>query len=135
MVRPWKAPSAAIIRGRPVSLAILNAASLASAPELQKITRPLSCAPLMSSSRSASASTVGWVKKFDTCPRVATCSETACTMAGWAWPSALTAMPPSRSRYCLPSASVTTAPCPLTSSTGGTPKLFIRACDQRSAAC
>ena len=40
IVRPWNAPSAAMIRGRPVSRAILNAASLASAPELQKITRP-----------------------------------------------------------------------------------------------
>ena len=40
MVRPWNAPSAAMIRGRPVRRAILNAASLASAPELQKITRP-----------------------------------------------------------------------------------------------
>ena len=29
-----------MIRGRPVRRAILNAASLASAPELQKITRP-----------------------------------------------------------------------------------------------
>ena len=40
MVRPWKAPSAVTTSGRPVSRLILNAASLASAPELQKKTRP-----------------------------------------------------------------------------------------------
>ncbi len=40
MVRPWNAPSHAMIRGRPVRRASLNAASLASAPELQKNTRP-----------------------------------------------------------------------------------------------
>jgi hypothetical protein len=40
MVRPWNALSAAMILGRPVSRAILKAASLASVPELQKNTRP-----------------------------------------------------------------------------------------------
>ena len=40
-VRPWKPPSSATIRVRPVALrAILSAASLASAPELQKKARP-----------------------------------------------------------------------------------------------
>ena len=37
---------------------------------------------------------------------------TASTRAGWAWPSALTAMPPSRSTYSLPSSSQTWAPSP-----------------------
>ena len=54
IVRPWKASSAAMMWGRPVRRAILNAASLASAPELQKSTRPGQ--PSSSSSRSASAS-------------------------------------------------------------------------------
>ena len=36
-------------------------------------------------------------------PSVCSCSVTAATSAGWAWPSALTAMPPSRSTYSLPS--------------------------------
>ena len=53
MVRPWKPPSAAMTSGRPVRRAILKAASLASAPELQKNTRL--GRPASSSSRSASA--------------------------------------------------------------------------------
>ncbi len=36
MVRPWKPPAAATMCVRPVSLPILKAASLASAPELAK---------------------------------------------------------------------------------------------------
>ena len=40
-MRPWKPPSSATIRVRPVALrAILSAASFASAPELQKKARP-----------------------------------------------------------------------------------------------
>ena len=54
IVRPWNASSAAMMWGRPVRRAILNAASLASAPELQKSTRP--GRPSSSSSRSARAS-------------------------------------------------------------------------------
>ena len=53
IVRPWNASSAAMIFGRPVRRAILNAASLASAPELQNSTRP--GVPSSSSSRSAKA--------------------------------------------------------------------------------
>ena len=53
IVRPWKAPSAVITSGRPVSRLILKAISLASAPELQKKTRP--GRPASSSSRSASS--------------------------------------------------------------------------------
>ena len=66
MVRPWNAPSAAMILGRPVSRAILNAASLASAPELQNNTRASPSAPDSRVSCSARSRTVGWVKKFET---------------------------------------------------------------------
>ena len=41
IVRPWNAPSVATIRFRPVNRESLIAASLASAPELQKKTRAL----------------------------------------------------------------------------------------------
>ena len=40
MVRPWKAPSVATTWVRPVRRVSLNAASLASAPELAKNTLP-----------------------------------------------------------------------------------------------
>ena len=40
MVRPWKAPSAATTWVRPVRRVSLNAASLASVPELVKKTLP-----------------------------------------------------------------------------------------------
>jgi hypothetical protein len=47
------------------------------------------------------------VKKFETWPSVASCAVTADTRNGCAWPSTFTAIPPSRSRYALPSASQT----------------------------
>lgn len=53
MVRPWKAPWVATMWVRPVSRPILKAASLASAPELAKYTRP--GRPKSWSSRSARA--------------------------------------------------------------------------------
>ena len=46
---------------------------------------------------------------------------TASVMAGWAWPSALTAMPAIRSVYSRPSASQTWQPLPRASATGGMP--------------
>jgi hypothetical protein len=55
IVRPWKEFAAAMIFERPVRRAILNAASLASAPELQNTTRP----GRSISSRSFSASSRG----------------------------------------------------------------------------
>ena len=61
MVRPWKPFSAARIRGRPVRRAILNAASLASAPELAKKTRTGSSVATRPASRSASVTTPGWM--------------------------------------------------------------------------
>ncbi len=96
MVRPWKAPSVATTPVLPVSRPILNAASLASAPELAKNTRP--GRPKSWSSRSASATGGSAMKRLETWPRLATCRETASTTAGWAVPSALTAMPPTKSR-------------------------------------
>ena len=53
IVRPWKPPSVATTWVRPVSRDSLNAASFASAPELQKNTRP--GRPARASSSSASA--------------------------------------------------------------------------------
>ncbi len=120
MVRPWKAPWRATRWVRPVRRLILNAASLASAPELQKNTRPPS-RPSSASSRSARAMVGSAMKRLETWPRVAICRLTASTTAGWAVPRALTAMPPSRSVYSLPSASQSLLPAPRTSGIRGVP--------------
>ncbi len=98
MVRPWKAPSAATTRVRPVRRVILNAASRASAPLLHRNTREPSGASRRPSSRSASATCGPVAKKFETWPSVDICAVTAPTSVGCACPSALTAMPASRSR-------------------------------------
>ncbi len=132
MVRPWKPPSAATTWVRPVRRVSLKAASLASAPELVKKTRPLvstASTGEVSSARSFSASSIcgALAKKFEMWPRVPSCSVTAPTSAGWAWPRALTAMPPRRSTYSLPSVSHTWAPSPRTSVAFGGPKVFISA--------
>ena len=71
MVRPWKAPSAATTWVRPVRRVSLNAASLASAPELVKKTLPGPPASERgASSRSASAICGSVAKKLETWPRV-----------------------------------------------------------------
>ncbi|CAM5744731.1 hypothetical protein SHIRM173S_01364 [Streptomyces hirsutus] len=119
MVRPWKPPSVATMWARPVSRPILNAASLASAPELQKYTRP--SRPKSRRSRSASSTGGSATNRLETWPREAICRLTASTTAGWAWPSALTAIPPTKSVYSLPSASRTVAPAPLTRDSFGVP--------------
>ncbi len=119
MVRPWKPPDAATMCVRPVSRPILKAASTASAPELEKYTRPVR--PKSARRRSASATGGSAVKRLETWPRVAIWSETARTTAGWAWPRAFTAMPPTKSTYSLPSASQTLAPSPRTSGMRGVP--------------
>jgi hypothetical protein len=95
IVRPWNPPSAATTPVRPVRRDSLNAASLASAPELAKKTRP--GRPASDSNRSASVTAAGCAYRLETCPSVAICSDTAATMAGCACPNALTAMPPMRS--------------------------------------
>ncbi len=60
MVRPWNAFSAATMLGRPVRRAILNAASLASAPELQNS----ALAGASTSSTSFSASAIGGSARY-----------------------------------------------------------------------
>ncbi|KFC52450.1 hypothetical protein GY12_05060 [Micrococcus luteus] len=104
IVRPWKARSSAITRVRrpdgssaPWRRASLNAASLASVPEFAKNTVEPAGAPASSSRRSARRICGSEVKRLDTWPSVAICSDTARTSAGWPWPSAFTAMPASRS--------------------------------------
>ncbi|CAM5496509.1 hypothetical protein SFUMM280S_03068 [Streptomyces fumanus] len=119
MVRPWKPPSVATMRGRPVSRPILNAASLASAPELQKKTLP--SRPKRCSSCSARATGGSATNRLETCPSEAICRPTASTTAGWAWPRALTAIPPTKSRYSLPSASQSRSPAPRTRGSLGVP--------------
>ena len=108
MVRPWKAPAAATMCGRPVRRAILNAASLASAPELQKNTRPRRRPASSSTSRSASAICGAAAKKLETWPSVVSCVGDGLHDRGCAWPSALTAMPAEQVEVArVPSASQT----------------------------
>ena len=113
---------------RPVALVILNAASLASVPELVKKTFASPGAPTMATSRSANATWAGVAKKFDTCPRVAIWPVMADSTVGWAWPSAVTASPDNRSRCLRPSASQTYGPSPRTRTRFGVPKVFINDC-------
>src|SRR5215468_10913248 len=56
--------------------------------------------------------------RFDTCISVVACSRIVPTTRGWEWPSAVTAMPPVKSRYSLPSESHTRIPSPRTSAMG-----------------
>lgn len=118
-MRPWKPPSVATMWVRPVSRPILKAASLASAPELQKNTRP--SRPKRWRSRSARATVGSAMKKLEMCPRDAICVLTASTIAGWAWPRALVAMPPTKSRYARSPASHTRVPAPRTNGSLGVP--------------
>ncbi len=120
MVRPWKPFSATTMPVRPVRRASLKAASFASAPELQKNTRA-SGSPNRAVSRSASRIAGSVAARLLVWPSVANCVDTASTRRGSAWPSALTAMPASRSTYSRPSTSHTRAPDPRTSMTGGVP--------------
>ena len=122
MVRPWKLRSAATITGRPgpaMRRTSLIAASLASAPELAKKTRP--SAPSRARMRSASSISRSCRNRLEVCATSATWRLTASTMAGWACPSELTAIPAIRSRYSRPSASRTRQPCPRLMASGGTP--------------
>ena len=91
---------------RPVIRVILNAASLASVPELVKKTLA-SGSPVSPASRVARATWAGVAKKLETWPSVEICPVTAASTVGCACPSALTAMPASRSRWRRPSASQT----------------------------
>ena len=99
IVRPWKLCSAATITGRSWPCArrtSLIAASFASVPELVKNTRP--SMPSSPTSRSASSTCRSCRNRFEVCVSVLACRVIASTMAGCACPSALTAMPPMRSR-------------------------------------
>ena len=101
MVRPWKAPSIAMMRVRPVRRVALKAASLASVPELQKKTfAPRSgwFTVAKPASRSARAICAGVAKKFETWLRVDSWLVIAESTAGCACPRALTAIPLRRSR-------------------------------------
>ena len=99
MVRPWKAPSAATIRVRPVRRASLNAASLASAPELQKKTaepagaRRMPEQPLGQRDLRRGGEEVG-----DVAERGELGGHASRPAAGGRGRASLAAMPPSRSR-------------------------------------
>ena len=110
---------------RPVARVILNAASLASVPELVKKTRASPGAATIAVRRSASATCAGVAKKFDTCPKVAIWPVMAASTVGCACPSAVTARPDSRSRCLRPSASHTKGPSPRTNTRLGGPNVFI----------
>ena len=108
----------------------MKAASLASVPELaRKVLEVPGRAEGKTSPSSSSArrTWAGEVKKFEMWPSVETCSLTAATTAGWAWPRQFTAMPASRSMYSVPSASHTWAPRPRTRTRAGVPKVFMTA--------
>jgi hypothetical protein len=106
MVRPWKLRSAATITGRPgpaMRRTSLTAASLASAPELAKKTRP--------SATSRDKDALGQLDLALVQEQVGGVRHLGHLAAdrlddgGWACPSELTAIPAIRSRYSRPSAS------------------------------
>src|SRR4029450_1123248 len=103
----------------PCSLAHLRASlmavSLASAPELEKKTRSAKECSHRSWARCACW---GVWKMLDPLRRVAACSLRVPPTLGWLWPSAVTEMPPVKSRYSLPSESHTREPSPRTRATG-----------------
>ena len=96
-VRPWNAPWATTTspRGRALRTSLI-AASLASAPELQKNTDDPND---RSHSRTASRTFESVVNRFETCISLPTCSCTAATTFGWQWPTLLTEIPLRKSRY------------------------------------
>src|SRR5262245_29422074 len=57
------------------------------------------------------------------------------TTRGWLWPSAVTAMPPVKSRYSLPSESQTRTPSPRTSATGYRLAKVMRCLSDHSMSC
>ncbi len=99
MERAWATTTSP--RGRALRTSLI-AASLASAPELQKNTHVAEGA---SQSRSASR-TFDVVNRFETCISRPTCSCTAATTFGWQWPTLLTEIPLRKSRYWYPSESI-----------------------------
>jgi hypothetical protein len=73
---------------------------LASAPELQKNTRSANVASVK---RRASRNAGSLVNQFDMCHSVRACASSALTIAGWQWPSDVTATPLAKSMYIRPS--------------------------------
>ena len=63
---------------------------------------------------------------------MAACSRIVPTTLGWECPSAVTAIPPVKSRYSLPSLSHTRAPSPRTSTTGARLAVVIRCLSAQS---
>ena len=101
-------------RGRALRTSF-RAASLASAPELQKNTADPND---RSHSRSASRFIGAFQYRFETCISRAACSWIAATTCGWQWPVLHTATPERKSRYSTPSESTSTQPEPDANSTG-----------------
>ncbi len=69
-------------------------------------------------SRFASRSAGSLVIQFETCQIFRVCSSIAFTIAGWQWPSAVTATPAAKSMYIRPSWSHTREPSPRTGTNG-----------------
>src|SRR3546814_19453008 len=92
MIRFFSGPKFVLAQRR----ASLNAASLASPPELQKNTRS---ANVSSVSRCASLSAGSLVTTFDRCQSFCACWFSALTITGLAWPSTVTQIPPAQSTY------------------------------------
>ena len=88
---------------------------MASAPELQKNARSANVASV---SRFASRSAGSLVNQLDTCQILPACSVSALTIAGWQWPSAVTATPLAKSMYIRPAWSQTREPSPRTGRNG-----------------
>ena len=121
MVRPWKLPSITTTVGRAICLrepyrrAILMAASLASAPELEKNTFAM---PLNSHRRCASDSWAGTRYKLEVCINRLACSARVRVTAGWQWPRLHTPIPEMASMYLWLFSSYNHTPSPRTKATG-----------------
>jgi hypothetical protein len=99
----------------PCRRASLIAASLASAPELQKNALSMfAIAQTFAAARSCSATR----NRLEVWMSLPTCSCSAFVSTGWAWPRPFTAMPARPSRYFFPSVSQSQAPSPRANDTG-----------------
>jgi hypothetical protein len=97
VLRPWKAPCAAMMPGRPVRRASLIAASIDSVPEFVKKTRDPSEARRLQERLGELDLGAGGEEVGDV-DDLANLLGDGGDELGWLWPSALTAMPASRSR-------------------------------------
>ncbi len=111
---PWKPPSTATTRVRPVARrASLTATSTASAPLSPKYTLGRACWKY-SASRAAACAATGLARLRVEVGSVPSCSRTAASTSGCRWPSRVTAYEP-KSSAVRPSDSVTRQPSPDTS--------------------